>query len=45
MVHQMKSGVGVILEILDKVILEPSQGFEFEITNNHTYYEALIAEV
>lgn len=41
--NEKGSGVGVILESLDEVILEQSIRFEFEATNNQAKYEALLA--
>lgn len=39
------SGVGVILEIPDEVILEQFLTFKFETTNNQAEYEALLADL
>ena len=39
------SGVGVILEIPDEVILEQFLTFNFETTNNQAEYEALLADL
>lgn len=41
--NEKGSGVGVILESLDEVIIEQSIRFEFEATNNQAKYEALLA--
>ncbi|RDX94110.1 hypothetical protein CR513_23542, partial [Mucuna pruriens] len=43
--NQMGSGVGIILEGLERVMIEQSLRFEFRASNNQAKYEALLAGV